>query len=248
MLDITPTKIIPTWRNKRIGEDYIAKRLDHFLISEALVESPLLFRQWVGYGGESDHHLIFLEVEGRSKKPTSPFKFISAWLKEEEFLDLVKEIWTPLHQGDQDVVQFARNLKRIKKDTIDSARKKKQQDEHEIINIKASLQSIYDLEGGGFSTLEANKTLLVLEKKRSKLLEAKEEKWRLKSRALWLQSGDGKTIFFQAYVKGRKMENNIQSLKDSIGKQYSSFYELVQLSTRHFKNLFKSDGSLQIPL
>jgi hypothetical protein len=38
LLDIEPTKLTPTWRNKRIGEDKIAKRLDHFLISEGFLD------------------------------------------------------------------------------------------------------------------------------------------------------------------------------------------------------------------
>jgi hypothetical protein len=60
------------------------------------VEEPFLFRQWVGSGGESDHYPIFLEIEGASRKPTSPFKFNFAWLKEEIFIKLVKEVWTPI--------------------------------------------------------------------------------------------------------------------------------------------------------
>jgi hypothetical protein len=213
LLDITPIKLSPTWRNKRIGEDYIAKRLDHFLISENLVESPLLFRQWVGSGGESDHHPIFLEVAGRSKKPAIPFKFNSSWLKEEEFLALVKEIWTPITPGRLAVVQFARNLKNLKKDTVEWARKKKQQDEHELINIEASLQSIYDSEGGGFASPEVKEALLVLEKKRRKLLEAKEAEWRLKNRALWLQSGDENTKFFRLMLKGEKWKTPFGALR-----------------------------------
>jgi hypothetical protein len=111
LLDIAPTKLCPTWRNKRLGEDHIAKRIDCFLISTYLVESPLLFRQWVGSGGESDHYPIFLEVAGNTRKPTSPFKFNSAWLKEEEFINLVKEIWIPLTKKNGQLTQFAQNLK-----------------------------------------------------------------------------------------------------------------------------------------
>jgi hypothetical protein len=73
LLYIVPTKLYPTWRNKRLGEEHIAKRLDHFLISTSLVESPLLFRQRVGLGGEFDHYPIFLEVAGNTRKPTIPF-------------------------------------------------------------------------------------------------------------------------------------------------------------------------------
>jgi hypothetical protein len=52
LLDIAPISLRPTWRNKHIGEDFIAKRIDRFLLVESLVESPLIFRQWVGMGGD----------------------------------------------------------------------------------------------------------------------------------------------------------------------------------------------------
>jgi hypothetical protein len=73
LIDIAPTKIFPLGEQKS-REDYIAKRIDYFLLSEKLLESPLNFRQWIGCGGESDHHPIFMEIAGRSHKPTSPFQ------------------------------------------------------------------------------------------------------------------------------------------------------------------------------
>jgi hypothetical protein len=38
LLDIEPTKFKPSWRNNRVGEDNIAKRLDRFLIKDTLLE------------------------------------------------------------------------------------------------------------------------------------------------------------------------------------------------------------------
>jgi hypothetical protein len=38
MIDIPPIRLCSTWRNKRVGEDRIEKQLDHFLVSENLVE------------------------------------------------------------------------------------------------------------------------------------------------------------------------------------------------------------------
>jgi hypothetical protein len=61
-----------------------------------------------------------------------------------------------------------------------------------------------------------------------------------------LKNGDGNTKFFQAYAKGRKMSNTIWSLKDDNGREHSSFEELVQLGTSHFKNLFKVDERVSI--
>jgi hypothetical protein len=38
MVDAAPVKLLPTWRNGRRGQDYIAKRLDRFLIDEKLMD------------------------------------------------------------------------------------------------------------------------------------------------------------------------------------------------------------------
>jgi hypothetical protein len=58
----------------------------------------------VGSGGDSNHHPIFLEVVGGSRKPTSPFKFNSAWLKKGEFLNLVKELRNPIIQEEWETI------------------------------------------------------------------------------------------------------------------------------------------------
>lgn len=43
LIDTSPIKLKPTWRNRRSGEDRIAKRLDRFLLSESLAaKAPLL--------------------------------------------------------------------------------------------------------------------------------------------------------------------------------------------------------------
>lgn len=45
LISIDSVHIMPTWRNHRMGEDALARRLDSFLI-----KFPLLNRQWVGWG------------------------------------------------------------------------------------------------------------------------------------------------------------------------------------------------------
>ena len=58
-LDIEPVKIKPTWQNNRCGDGQVAKRLDHFLVSEKMMDRQQFMRQWVGSGGLSDHLPIF---------------------------------------------------------------------------------------------------------------------------------------------------------------------------------------------
>jgi hypothetical protein len=79
----------------------------------------------MGTGGEFDHFPIFLELVGVLKNPASLFKFNSAWLKEESFQNLVKEVWAPLDHTERATVQFARNLKELKITT--KAREKREE-------------------------------------------------------------------------------------------------------------------------
>ena len=91
LFDIAPTKLNPTWRNRRTREGRIAKRLDRFLVGEDVAFSQsFLARQWVDWGGESDHCPIVLELRGGVQRPPSPFKFNAAWVADPDFIDLMK--------------------------------------------------------------------------------------------------------------------------------------------------------------
>jgi hypothetical protein len=41
LLDVELVKLIPTWRNMRLGEDRVAKEINHFLIFEAKMNDRL---------------------------------------------------------------------------------------------------------------------------------------------------------------------------------------------------------------
>jgi len=56
-------------------------RLDRLLFRISLVSYFLLFYQWIGLGGVSDHFPIFLEFRNDSWKPKALFKFNSSFSK-----------------------------------------------------------------------------------------------------------------------------------------------------------------------
>ena len=39
LVDLVPQYVGPTWRNGRVGEEGVSKRLDHFLISASIIPS-----------------------------------------------------------------------------------------------------------------------------------------------------------------------------------------------------------------
>ena len=90
LVDIVPNVILPTWTNRRVGRDNMCKRLDRLVVSVDLQEFELCFRQWVGCGGYSDHHSVFLQILGHDKKLHSPFKFNPHWMDHEDLFILLK--------------------------------------------------------------------------------------------------------------------------------------------------------------
>jgi hypothetical protein len=89
LIDVEPINLLLTWRNGRGKHDFVAKRLDHFLISEKLAESGLRYRSWVVNVKLSDHMSVVLQFDQEKKKIKLPFKFNSVWLKDPEFVLLV---------------------------------------------------------------------------------------------------------------------------------------------------------------
>jgi len=70
----------------------VAKCLDRFLLTEDLLESSDLVRQWVTFGVELDHLPILLEFRAKNRRVVSPFKFFEDWLNDTTFLDMGREI------------------------------------------------------------------------------------------------------------------------------------------------------------
>eukprot|EP00253_Pinus_taeda_P031667 PITA_31667 len=203
LIDPSPIKLKPTWRNRRTGEDRIAKRLDRFLLSEDLISKIPLFQQWVEEVGNSDHFPIFLELSFPPPKPPAPFKFNSSWLQDPSFNNLFKNTW--IHPGrtarEDKSFMFMENLKRLKKATISWAKERQKKQNEDLLKIREELKNLESIEADGYSSHASKDRILHLEKLQNHILLAKEEEWRLKSRAIWLKSRVENTSFFYNFAK-----------------------------------------------
>jgi hypothetical protein len=88
-----PTKVTSTWTNRRTGEARIAKRLDHLLISKYFLEKTIRILEWVSIGGNYDHNPMRLELASAQGNPPKPIKLKLGWMKEEDFVNKIKETW-----------------------------------------------------------------------------------------------------------------------------------------------------------
>lgn len=112
--------------------------------------------------------------------------------------------------------------------------------------MEEDLLSIYEGDGGGLISQDSKDFLIRLEGRRNTLLSEKEETWRLKSRAIWLECGDDNTKFFHAYSRGRKAANTIWSLKDEDGINHFNFDDKAICGVVHFQNLFRAPNQANI--
>eukprot|EP00253_Pinus_taeda_P030057 PITA_30057 len=244
LIDINLLKLKPTWRNRRTGDARVAKRLDRFLINEELASRIPMFRQWIEEGGLSDHFPVFLEFSIPPPKPPAPFKFNSSWLQDDSFNNLFKQTWKhPEANAHEDKgFLFMENLKRLRKATISWVKARKEAQNEDFNKISEELKKLESIEEDGYVSQASKDRIIHLEKLKNQILLAKEEEWRLKSRAIWLKAGDENTRFFHNYAKGRKSENTIWSLKTEEGREVQTFKSLSELGQRHFQKLFADPG------
>ena len=89
LVDIKPTKLVPTWRNSRSGQNALARRLNIFLVYEGMLSTVGLSRSWVEYPYISYHSPILIQLEKSPLYKAFPFKFNALWLRDYDFEKLV---------------------------------------------------------------------------------------------------------------------------------------------------------------
>jgi hypothetical protein len=93
LIDIKPTKLVPTWQNGRSSPQAIAKRLDRCLVFDGLLSCVGIYRSWVEFPFISDHAPILVQLEIPPIYKAYPFKLNSHWLHEKYYVALVHKIW-----------------------------------------------------------------------------------------------------------------------------------------------------------
>lgn len=249
LVDIPMNKKLPTWHNQHTGEAALGRRLDRFMMHEELIQLFPLYRQWVSSGGLSDHHPILLQVSDKKLKPRSPFKFFAGFLKEPEYMKMVSDFWTsqpPLRER-RKARDFCDRLKQLKALTETWARTKRISDEQLLKDTEDQIALLTDEKGTGYLTDDTKTALNHLLGQKSKILQEKEELWRLKSRAIWLKAGDCYTKFFHNLANGRKASNTIWKLPCEPDGWATTHQKLAKLGVTHFKQQFTAPNVINLP-
>ena len=89
LVDVAPSYAGPTWRNGRMGEEGISKRLDRLLLSNQLISSLPRHRVWAHRCGISNHFHVLFEWMNQQNPCAYPFKFNEYWLGNEDFIHMI---------------------------------------------------------------------------------------------------------------------------------------------------------------
>jgi hypothetical protein len=242
LVDIRPDRMVPTWRNGRQGSQAIAKRLDRCLISESLIISKDYYRSWVEYPFISDHVPIVFQMDIVPVNKIYPFKFNPSWLLDVDFKSLVYLVWKDnkylSEEGSQRRLVW--KLRDLKQQTKLWSKKKEELLVKRMISLEAQIKESFLSVVEGNSTSENEILLGNLEKERNKILFYNEEKWRQRSRAIWIESGDSNTIFFHNFASQRRKHKYIREITDESGEQCKGQADLKKATTHYFKNFYKA--------
>jgi hypothetical protein len=91
-----------TWRNCREGEDFIKERLDRGMANQAWRDIFPSAEVQVEAAIWSDHSPIFLRLSGmvaRERRMGQKFRHEASWILEEEYSNVVKQIWGKFSSG-----------------------------------------------------------------------------------------------------------------------------------------------------
>jgi len=162
---------------------------------------------------------------------------------------MVTEFWRsqPPLRAQRKTADFCDRLNGLKKLTEVWAKRKPLRDDQLLLETEAHISQYMDERGSGFLSEESKSLLNNLEKQKTKLLQEKEEQWRLKSRAIWLKAGDCNTKIFHNLANDRKASNTIRQLPCEPDGWATTHQQLARMGISHFKRQFTAQAAINLP-
>jgi len=165
-----------------------------------------------------------MQFDESIEKCLYPFKFNHYWLQELDFNTLVPSTWKLMDSlKDRSIVQLLVNkLKYLKEEVIKWKVVKKRNMKEELSDLEQKMDKTFQCYPSQIFPLDVKDCLISFEKRKYEILNLEEDSWCLKSRAIWLKSGDKNTYFFHKHVEFHRKLNTIWDIKDMEGKTHFS--------------------------
>eukprot|EP00253_Pinus_taeda_P009535 PITA_09535 len=194
MVDVVPGEMKPTWTNGRFDQDYIAKRIDRFLV-----------------------HISIIDVLGM---PHSSVENILDPVFNELIINSWKEVSASSSHLPPHTLREKLSVLRKVVNGWEVGNKKKEK--MELQHIQQELDSILRAANASLLTFTMKSRIRVLEGNKFDILKKQEAFWWLKSRATWIRDGEKSTKLFHKFANSRRNKNAIWKIMNDKGDTFVS--------------------------
>eukprot|EP00253_Pinus_taeda_P032306 PITA_32306 len=236
LVDVVPKNRRFTWNNRRLGKGNIMERLNRIWVNVTLLSSYSTAYVVVFSYSVSDHYPTTLVLETHCPLGPIPCKYSPLWSSFPSVEEIVKNTWSQHIKRSSGYI-WENKLKMTKcalKEWEKNYYMEPEKDKTEIKNKLEKIHSITEERGLSqeYKALEGDLYFQLYRANR-----AEEQKWRIKSRQLWLQGGDKNSIFFHKQDTGRKIRKNVTSIIDAEGNLQTTQGAIRKAALDHYNAL-----------
>jgi hypothetical protein len=195
-----------TWRNYREMEDFIKERLDRGVANQAWRDMFPFAKVQVEIVLWFDHSTIILHPTGivRERHYGPNFRHEASWTLEEEYLDVIKQVWEQPISGVSHWDKLGVKLMGCRSAITQWQRNKK---DPKYMGLKSKL-----LELQGRDELTNSKEERNVQKNLQLLLDRDDVRWRQRAKEIWLKNGDRNTKYFHACANAKRRKNSLYAI------------------------------------
>jgi hypothetical protein len=139
-----------------------------------------------------------------------------------------------------------RKLNCLKENSIIWLKRKKTQDSSKLNRLEHQINFLLRQKARADQQSNFEAKLHLLEADRSLILWEEEDRWRLKSRALWLSSGDNNTRYFHCLASDRRNKKLIWDIEEDDGSILHRTEDIKQVAHNHFKSFYQTDLDINL--
>ena len=185
----------------------------------------------------SDHNPLMLCTDQDKIKKKKGFSFENSWLKHEDFLPKIREIWGKQVITCSAIEKWCIKLGRVKKFLKGWGQNLRGQVRCYKHRLQEDLGKLEEMEKLSCLSTENLDKKTFIHAELQKIQEEEEEYWHKRSNLNWLLKGDNNTDYFHKIANGKKRKNTIFSLQHE-GESIEEDGKILEHATAYYKDLF----------
>ena len=213
--------------------------MDIILIHENIATAYTLLKIKIVHKSASDHKPVVLTMGKLENQGPLPFKYNPIWDSKEDFGKLIKDSWKKSVTGSPQYV-WETKLKNLRMHLKNWARENYLQDKARKVELQKKMDNLCkekeNKEESKKDQIQEKEIYMEIYKQNRQ----QEEESRLKSRCLWLKSGDKNTTFFHNTMKIRRSKNQIEHVQVN-GQEIKGVEAVKNTTHKHFKELLSTN-------